>query len=90
MSLKVLFPFILTSDVSADLPNGPVARLRLMANASRRVGWSLINICNMLISNCLCEFFVEKKFELRSEVCDMTGHLPFFGRCPFFIFLLTG
>ncbi len=64
------FPLILTADVSADLPNSPVARLRLMANTPRRVGWSLINICNMLIFKCLCEFFVDKKFELRSEVCD--------------------
>lgn len=70
MSLKVLFPFILTADVSADLPNGPFARKTLMTNASRRVRWYMINICNMLISNCLCELFVEKKFELGSEVCD--------------------
>jgi len=32
------FPFILTADVSADLPNRPVALLTLVAKASRRVG----------------------------------------------------
>jgi hypothetical protein len=56
--------------VSGDLPNSPVALLSLMAKASRLVGLFLKNFCNVLISKCFCEFFVEKKFELRSEVCD--------------------
>jgi hypothetical protein len=55
-----------------------------MAKASRLVGLFLKNFCNVLISKCFCEFFVEKKFELRSEVCDMTGQLAHLAGCLFY------
>ena len=61
-------------------------RLTLSTKASRWLDENLIISYKLLITKSYCELFVEKRFELRSEVCDMTGHLPFFGRCPFLFY----
>lgn len=64
-------------DVTADdaiQPNGNPTRLvdglTLTTNASRQVDGFLKFSFNLLIIKKFCGFFVEKKFELRSEVCD--------------------
>jgi len=38
----------------------------------------LIKNVNLLIINTFCQFFVEKRFELRIEVCDMIRRVGFF------------
>ena len=59
------------------------SRLTLSTNASRRVDENLTISSKLFISKGYCESFVEKRFELRSIVPDITGHLLHIGRCPF-------
>ncbi len=58
------------SEPQADDPVRSDARLTLMVNVSRRVDENLIIFVIMLKTKVFREFFVEKTFELRSEVCD--------------------
>jgi len=46
------------------------SRLTLSTNASRWIHENLIISSKLLITKGYCELFIEKRFELRSEVCD--------------------
>ena len=67
-------------------PTFPNARQTLIADPQLRFDSLLITLVSLLKTNTFCEFLLERMFELRSEVCDMIGHLPFFGRCPFLFY----
>lgn len=68
---------VLTADVSVNSPDksGDVlirSNARLLATSSLFVDVDVLSKkrLNLLIINSFCQFFVDKTFELRSEVCD--------------------
>lgn len=89
---------ILTADVGVKSPRLTDARttlfdilvlvrfVRLLANEGRLVDANvfLIKNTNLLKTRIYCQFFVDKKFEPRLEVCDKQKRN--IRRCSFFIF----
>ena len=93
-------PRILTADVGVKTPSPKDVRttrfdvpvlatfVRLLATSGRLVDVDifLIKNTNLLKTKIYCQFFVEKRFELRLEVCDMIRRVGFF---PSRLFLLS-